>query len=150
MSLKERDPMSVEADSVAQTLDGPSDPSDRRATSERRGRDRRKPGARVNMQAPRLSMMKVLGASGVALSTAALALTLVAGEVLGVRATVVALAFEAATLGLSILLLAIGSIELRLIEIRLELMMLNGGMRKDDRRGAERRGERRGEARPEA
>lgn len=142
--------MSVEADSVAQTLDGPTGPPERRASSERRRRDRRKPGARVNMAAPRLSMMKILGASGVALSTAALALTLVAGEVLGVRATVVALAFEAATLGLSILLLAIGSIELRLIEIRLELMMLNGGMRKEDRRGAGGRGERRGDARPEA
>lgn len=142
--------MSVEAESVAQTLDGPAGPSERRASSERRGRDRRRPGARVNMEAPRLSMMKVLGASGVALSTGALALTLVAGEMLGVRATVVALAFEAATLGLSILLLAIGSIELRLIEIRLELMMLNGGMRKDDRRQADRRGERREDAAPGA
>ncbi|MGZ9115129.1 MAG: hypothetical protein ACXW3K_10950 [Brevundimonas sp.] len=142
--------MSVEAENVAESLDGPAGPSERRASSERRRRDRRKPGARVNMQAPRLSMMKILGASGVALSTAALALTLVAGEVLGVRATVVALAFEAATLGLSILLLAIGSIELRLIEIRLELMMLNGGMRKEDRRGADGRSERRGDARPEA
>lgn len=142
--------MSIEAESVAQTLDGPAGPSERRASSERRGRDRRRPGARINMEAPRLSMMKVLGASGVALSTGALALTLVAGEMLGVRATVVALAFEAATLGLSILLLAIGSIELRLIEIRLELMMLNGGMRKDDRRQADRRGERREDAAPGA
>ena len=142
--------MSVEAESVAQTLDGPAGPSERRASSERRGRDRRRPGARINMEAPRLSMMKILGASGVALSAGALALTLVAGEVLGQGGTVVALAFEAATLGLSILLLAIGSIELRLIEIRLELMMLNGGMRKDDRRQADRRGERRDDAAPGA
>ena len=142
--------MSVEAESVAQTLDGPAGPSARRASSERRGRDRCRPGARINMEAPRLSMMKILGASGVALSAGALALTLVAGEVLGQGGTVVALAFEAATLGLSILLLAIGSIELRLIEIRLELMMLNGGMRKDDRRQADRRGERRDDAAPGA
>jgi hypothetical protein len=134
--------MSVEAESVAWGLDGPAGPGDRRASSERRGRDRRKPGARVNMEAPRLSMMKVLGALGVALSTAALALTLLAGGMLGQGATVVAFGFEAALLGLSILLLALGSIELRLIEIRLELMMLNGGMRKDDRRRPDRRGDR--------
>lgn len=133
--------MSVEAESVAQGLDGPAGPGDRRASSERRGRDRRKPGARINREAPRRSMMKVLGAFGVAFSTAALALTLLAGGLLGQGATVVAFGFEAAALGLSILLLALGSIELRLIEIRLELMMLNGGMRKEDRRRSDRRGE---------
>ena len=150
MSVKERSPMSVEAENVAQSLDGPASPADRRASSERRRRERRKPGARVNMVAPRRSMMKVLGAFGVAISTAALALTLLAGSMLGQGATVVAIAFEAAILGLSILLLAIGSIELRLIEIRLELMMLNGGMRKEDRRGSDRRGDRRADAQPEA
>ncbi|MDO9589175.1 MAG: hypothetical protein Q8R45_04745 [Brevundimonas sp.] len=133
--------MSVEADSVAHALDGPAEPSDRRASTERRGRDRRRPGARVNMEAPRRSLMKVLGAYGVAFTAAALALTLVAGEVLGQGGTVVVIAFEAGALGLSILLLAIGSIELRLVEIRLELMMLNGGMRKEDRRRTDRRGE---------
>jgi len=133
--------MSVEAESIAQALDGPAGPGDRRASSERRRRDRRKPGARVNMEAPRLSMMKVLGALGVGLSTAAVALTLLAGGMLGQGATVVAFAFEAALLGLSILLLALGSIELRLIEIRLELMMLNGGTRKGDRRRPDRRAE---------
>jgi hypothetical protein len=142
--------MSVEAENVAQSLDGPASAADRRASSERRRRERRKPGARVNMVAPRWSMMKVIGAFGVAIGAAALALTLVAGSVLGQGATVVAIAFEAAVLGLSILLLAIGSIELRLIEIRLELMMLNGGMRKEDRRGADRRGDRRADAKPEA
>lgn len=133
--------MSVEAESVAETLDGPAGPADRRASSERRGRDRRKPGARVNMAAPRLSLLKALGAFGVAFSAAALALTTVAGEVLGQGATVVAIGFEAAALATSVILLAIGSIELRLIEIRLELMMLNGGMRRDDRRRSDRRGE---------
>ncbi len=133
--------MSVEADSVAQALDGPAGPSDRRASGDRRGRDRRRPGARVNMGAPRLSLMKMLGAGGVALGAAALSLTLLGGAMLGEGPSVTALAFEAATLGLSILLLAIGSIELRLIEIRLELMMLNGGMRKEDRRRTDRRAE---------
>lgn len=142
--------MSVEAENVAKTLDGPAGPSDRRASSERRGRERRRPGARVNKEAPRRSMMKVLGAFGVAFSTAALALTLLAGGMLGQGATVVAIGFEAAALGLSILMLALGSIELRLIEIRLELMMLNGGMRKEDRRRSDRRGERREDPEPGA
>lgn len=128
--------MSVEADTVALKLEAAED---RRERKERRGRDRRKPGTRVNMAAPRQSWMKAIGAYGVALSSAAFALTLVAGEVLGLNAAIVVIAFEAAALITSVLLLALGSIELRLIEIRLELMMLNGGMRNDDRRSGDRR-----------
>jgi hypothetical protein len=129
--------MSVEADTVARKLEAVE--SDRRERRERRGRDRRKPGTRVNMAAPRSSWMKVIGAYGVALSTAAFALTLVAGQVLGQSAAVIVIGFEAAALITSVLLLALGSIELRLIEIRLELMMLNGGMRTEDRRSGDRR-----------
>lgn len=132
--------MSVEADSIARTLDGPAGPSDRRASSERRIRDRRKPGARVNPEAPRRSLLKTLGASGLAFSVAALALTLVAGEMPGQGSLGPVVALAAAALGLSVLLLAIGSIELRLIEIRLELMMMNGGARQKERRRADRRG----------
>lgn len=128
--------MSVEADTVALKLEAAGD---RRERKERRGRDRRKPGTRVNMAAPRQSWMKAIGAYGVAFSSAAFALTLVAGGVLGQNAAVVVIAFEAAALITSVLLLALGSIELRLIEIRLELMMLNGGMRNEDRRAGDRR-----------
>ena len=74
-----------------------------------------------------------------ALSAAAFALTLLAGGVLGQSAAVVVIGFEAAALITSVLLLALGSIELRLIEVRLELMMLNGGMRNEDRRAGDRR-----------
>jgi len=129
--------MSVEADTVARKLEAVE--SERRERRERRGRDRRKPGSRINMDAPRSSWMKVIGAYGVAFSTAAFALTLVAGQVLGTSAAIVVIAFEAAALITSVLLLAMGSIELRLIEIRLELMMVNGGMRNEDRRGGDRR-----------
>lgn len=129
--------MSVEAETIAKALDRSAGTEERRAPRERRGRDRRKPGNRINREAPRQSLMKVLGAYGVAITTAAFALTLVAGEVLGQGATVVVIAFEAAALITSILLLAFGSIELRLIEIRLELMMLNGGRRDEDRRGGD-------------
>ena len=49
------------------------------------------------------------------------------------------IAFEAAILLTSFILLALGAIESRLIEIHLELMILNGGTRGADRRGADRR-----------
>ncbi|HEY0104355.1 MAG TPA: hypothetical protein VGB60_12925 [Brevundimonas sp.] len=129
--------MSVEADTVARKLEAVE--TDRRERRERRGRDRRRPGNRINMDAPRSSWMKVIGAYGVALSAAAFALTLLAGGVLGQSAAVVVIGFEAAALITSVLLLALGSIELRLIEVRLELMMLNGGMRNEDRRAGDRR-----------
>ena len=131
--------MSVEADTIARKLEAVE--SERRERRERRGRDRRRAGSRINMDAPRASWMKIIGAYGVALSTAAFALTLVAGQVLGTSAAVVVIGFEAAAMITSVLLLALGSIELRLIEIRLELMMLNGGMRNEDRRSGDRRAE---------
>src|SRR5687767_3924615 len=107
--------MSVEADTVARKLEAVE--TERRERRERRGRERRRPGSRINTDAPRASWMKVIGAYGVAFSTAAFALTLVAGEVLGQSAATVVIGFEAAALITSVLLLALGSIELRLIEI---------------------------------
>lgn len=115
--------------------------ADRRARTERRGRDRRRAGSRINPAAPRRSILKVVGAFGVAFSAATFVLTLLAGEILGTHATINIVVFEAVVLLTSIMLLALGSIELRLIEIRLELMMLNGGTRGADRRGIDRRGE---------
>ncbi|MGZ9113494.1 MAG: hypothetical protein ACXW3K_02635 [Brevundimonas sp.] len=131
--------MSVEAESIAGRLDGEL-PSERRSRSgERRGRDRRKPGSRINADAPRQSLLKAVGAFGVVFSTAAFVLTLLGGQMLDLPATVVVVGFEAAALITSVLLLALGSIELRLVEIRLELMMGNGGRRGEDRRGGDRR-----------
>ncbi len=130
--------MAMEAELLGDKLDTPN-PTERRARAERRGRDRRRPGSRVNPDAPRRSLLKALGAFGVAFSAAMLVLTLLGGEMLGSRVPVAIFAFEAAALFTSMILLAIGSLELRLIEIRLELMMLNGGARGLNRRGGERR-----------
>lgn len=134
--------MAMEADSLAGRIEDSEQarPPERRARVERRGRDRRKPGNRVNREAPGRSLMKTLGAYGVGLMAAVLALTLLASEMTGIGVPVVALAFEAAAMGAAVLLLALGSLEQRLIEIRLELMMLNGGRRQGDRRGGDRRG----------
>lgn len=130
--------MAMEAELLGDKLDTPS-PTERRARAERRGRDRRRTGSRVNPEAPRRSLLKALGAFGVAVSAAMLVLTLLGGEMLGARVPVTIFAFEAGALFTSMILLALGSLELRLIEIRLELMMLNGGARGADRRGGDRR-----------
>lgn len=131
--------MSVEAESIADRIDGEL-PSERRSRQgDRRGRDRRKPGSRINEDAPRRSLLKAVGAFGVVFSTAAFVLTLLGGQMLELPVAVVVVGFEAAALITSVLLLALGSIELRLVEIRLELMMANGGMRGEDRRKDDRR-----------
>lgn len=132
--------MAMEAELLADRGDTP-EPKERRARAERRGPDRRRGGSRINPGAPRRSLLKPLGAFGVAFSAATFILTLIAGEAAGARATMGIIAFEAAILLTSIILLALGAIESRLIEIRLELMMLNGGTRGADRRGPDRRDE---------
>ncbi len=130
--------MALEAELVAERR-GAADPADRRARPERRGPDRRMTGSRINPHAPRRSMLKVMGALGVGISTALLVITLLAVEILGTQAAMSVLVFEVALLFMSTLWLALGSIELRLVEIRLELMMMNGGMRNIDRREGSRR-----------
>jgi len=131
--------MAMEAESVAGRIEDRERGADRRARTERPGRERRKAGSRVNRAAPNQSLMKTLGAYGVGLMAAVIALTLIASDRLGIGLPVAAVAFEAAALGASILLLALGALEQRLIEIRLELMMLNGGRRQGDRRQGDRR-----------
>ena len=130
--------MSVEAQIIADRADEASGLIDRQRR-ERRGKDRRMPGSRINAAAPRRSILKYAGVLGVTLSIGAFALTLVGREMLELPVTVAVIGLELAALMTSVLLLALGSIELRLVEIRLELMMLNGGMRGEDRRQGERR-----------
>lgn len=131
--------MSVEAASVAEKADE-NDPAERRARNERRGRDRRKPGTRINMTAPRRSLLRLSGAVGSATSAAILVFTLLVQELFSTPVPATVWAFEMAAVATSIILLGMGAIESRLIEIRLELLMLNGGGRKEDRRGGDRRG----------
>ena len=130
--------MALEAESLAEDIDVP-DPADRRARAERRGPDRRSTGSRINPHAPRQSVLRIMGALGVGVSASLLVITLLAFEVLGMRAATNVLAFEVSLLFMSILVLALGSIEQRLVEIRLELMITNGGMRTVERRKGPRR-----------
>lgn len=132
--------MSLEATGLAEEQRATESSQDRRARSERRGRDRRKPGARVNKEAPRRSLMKAMGAFLTAITFAVFAIVFLAGEMLFDSAPMGALLFAGAGVILSAFALMIGCIEQRLIEIRLELMMVNGGMRQADRRSDERRG----------
>lgn len=107
---------------------------------ERRGKERRKPGNRINRFAPRRSLMKLIGAYALVLSGGVFALMLLADQMLALGSILVGLSFVGGLVGVSILVLALGAIEERLIEIRLELMMLNGGTRQGERRSGERGG----------
>jgi hypothetical protein len=80
-----------------------------------------------------------MGALGLGVSASLLVITLLAFEVLGTRAATSVIALEVSLLFMSTLVLALGSIEQRLVEIRLELMILNGGMRSVERRKGPRR-----------
>lgn len=115
------------------------DVPDRRQTRERRGKDRRKAGGRINKQAPRRSLMKVIGAYATLWSFGILSVLFSASEVADLTVPTPAAAFFVALSMFSCLVLMLGSLEQRMIEIRLELMMANGGMRQADRRGADRR-----------
>tara|TARA_R110000868_G_scaffold13894_10_gene64899 strand:+ start:144383 stop:144829 length:447 start_codon:yes stop_codon:yes gene_type:complete len=132
--------MKSRAAPVAEAVD-----SERDLPPERRGKERRKPGNRINRHAPRRSLMKLIGAYALVVSGGMFALILLAGEMLEMGSTLVGLSFVGALIAVSILVLALGALEERLIEVRLELMMLNGGMRQGERREGERRsGERSG------
>jgi hypothetical protein len=131
--------MAMEAEAISEREEA-ADGMNRRARTERRVRDRRKPGNRVNRDAPAHSLIKVFGAFGVAIMSAVMTLTVLADQMLDLQIPAVALGLQGMLLGSFILLIALGSIEQRLIEIRLELMMMNGGRRAaDDRRGGDRR-----------
>lgn len=129
--------MALEAQIIAEAAD--LAPGNRRAKSERRGKERRKSDARVNKAAPRRSLLRVFGAAATGMSLAIFAL------VFGATATVldetpwIALAVTGIAVVTSVFSMLLGFIEQRLIEIRLELMMANGGMRQADRRSGERR-----------
>lgn len=133
--------MALEAAHVAESGERATDDKNRRARSERRGRERRGSGTRVNRAAPADSLMKGLGAMAAGLSSALFAIVLVMGLVVLDTPPWAALAVTGVAVIVSVFALLLGSIEQRLIEIRLELMMANGGRRQVDRRTLERRGD---------
>ncbi len=113
---------------------------DANAPVERRGKERRKPGNRINRFAPRRSLMKLIGAYALVVSGGMFALILLADQMLSLGSVLAGLGFVGGLVAVSILVLALGALEERLIEIRLELMMLNGGTRQGERRSGERSG----------
>jgi Flp pilus assembly protein TadB len=101
----------------------------------RQRRDRRRPGSRVNQTAPRRSALQgyALSLSGVSLG--ALFLIVIGSEILLDHPAWMAIGVAATVLIVSIFAYLLGCIEQRLIEIRLELMIANGGVRQNDRCG---------------
>lgn len=110
----------------------------RRGLFNRRLKDRRA-GGRINHEAPRQSRMKVAAGWACSASVAVFCLILIAGETLYEAPLFLPLAVAGALVALSAVALMIGAIEQRLIEIRLELMMANGGARRSDRGDFDRR-----------
>ena len=136
--------MALEAERLAEANERA--PSDRRARSERRGKDRRLDKTRINRAAPRRSLMNAFGAGATAMSFALFAIVFLATITVLPTPPWIALLVTGMAVVTSTFALMLGSLEQRLIEIRLELMMANGGMRQADRRTSERRaGKERGE-----
>lgn len=106
-------------------------------------RERRK-GSRINRVAPRTSKLQIIGLLATIFTASVAVIVVVAALYLDMPIPVTARVTVATLLAFSLFGLALGSVEQRLIEIRLELMMLNGGARRSDQ-GGERRSERRGE-----
>ena len=125
--------MALEAMQVAHAVENAERTGERRGFMRRKLKDRRG-GGRINKEAPRRSLMKVIGAFLTMGTTTIFALALVGSQLLMDQPPVAALSFLGTLAVLSAFTLMLGSLEQRLIEIRLELMMHNGGMRQVDRR----------------
>jgi hypothetical protein len=131
--------MSLEASGIEAAIGGPATVTDRRASAERRGKDRRREGSRINKAAPRRSLIQTIALSAAGISGTLAGLMVAVGMIMedlawaNIFAAVAVAAF-------SLLAFILGCIEQRLVEIRLELMMANGGARQADRRLGDRRG----------
>lgn len=132
--------MAMEAEVLAHQQEEAALVRERRERAERRGRDRRKPGTRVNQKAPTRSTLRGVGLSALGVVTTVMVITVIYSQIAQVSLPYVTLAFEAGALAVAVIVVALGCLEQRLTEIRLELMMLNGGRRQqDDRRQGSRR-----------
>lgn len=96
-------------------------------------RERRK-GTRINRVAPRTSKLQIVGLLATIFTASVAVVVIVAALHLDMPIPITARVTVATLLAFSLFILALGSVEQRLIEIRLELMMLNGGARRSDRR----------------
>lgn len=132
--------MAMEAEVLAHQQEEASLVGERRERAERRARDRRKAGSRINQKAPVRSTLRGVGLSALGLVGTVMAITVIYTQIARVSLPYVTLAFEAGALAVAVIVVALGNLEQRLTEIRLELMMLNGGRRQqDDRRQGSRR-----------
>ena len=86
--------------------------------------------------------MQSAGAIGAALMLTCFFITLLFGQLVLDQLPTNGLVFTGALAIVAMFAFMIGCLEQRLIEIRLELMMLNGGTRKADRRDGDRRSSR--------
>jgi len=105
---------------------------ERRGLFNRRLKDRRGAESRINARAPRLSNLKVAACWATSATVSLFVVTLVIGEVFYGRTLYGPLSVIGGLVALSAIAVMLGMIEERLIEIRLELMMLNGGGRRSD------------------
>jgi hypothetical protein len=131
--------MALEASTIESAADDPTASPERRASSERRGRDRRRAGNRINKAAPRRSLLQTIALSAAGICGASAGLMIAIGLVMENMAWPNILAAVGLT-AFALLAFILGCIEQRLVEIRLELMMANGGTRDADRRQGDRRG----------
>ncbi len=106
---------------------------ERRGLFNRRLPDRRSSDNRINAHAPRRSRLTLWSCWALSATVTVFFLIVIAGEVLYQRPLYPTLAVTGALVALSAIAFMLGLIEQRLIEIRLELMMANGGGRSGDR-----------------
>lgn len=97
----------------------------------------RRSGQQINRVAPRHSRLQFAGLLGILFSGSIVAVVLVAAVALDMEIPNTARITMATMVAFSLFALALGSVEQRLIEIRLELMMVNGGGRRSDRKELE-------------
>lgn len=94
----------------------------------------RRQGKRINRVAPRTSKLQAIGLLATIFTASVGVVVIIAALQLDMPIPVTARVTVATLLAFALFILALGSVEQRLIEIRLELMMLNGGARRSDRR----------------
>lgn len=111
----------------------PPHTDERRGLFNRRLRNRRTPDNRINTRAPRQSTLALWSCWALSATSTVFVLILIAGEAVYQRQLYLPLAVAGSLVGLSVIAFMLGMIEQRLIEIRLELMMSNGGGRRNDR-----------------
>ena len=109
---------------------------ERRGLFNRRLKDRRGAESRINARAPRMSNLKMAACWATSATVSLFIVTLMIGEIFYGHTLYGPLSVIGVLVALSVIAVMLGMVEERLIEIRLELMMLNGGGRRSDQASA--------------